>query len=51
VKELQSPETRAWLTQTGAEPVGNTPEQFGARIRSEIAKWTKIVQETGTKPE
>ena len=51
MKELQTPETRAWLAKTGSEPVGNTPEQFGARIRSEVAKWTKIVQETGIKPE
>jgi tripartite-type tricarboxylate transporter receptor subunit TctC len=50
-KDLQTPETRAWLARTGSEPVGNTPEQFGARIKSEVAKWRKIVQETGIKPE
>jgi len=51
VKELQTAETRSWLTQNGAEPVGNTPEQYAARIKTEYAKWTRIVQETGTKPE
>jgi len=51
VNGLQTPEARAYLTQSGAEPVGNTPEQFGARIRAEIAKWTKIVNATGAKPQ
>jgi tripartite-type tricarboxylate transporter receptor subunit TctC len=51
IKELQTAETRSWLTKNGAEPVGNTPEQFGARIKAEFAKWTRIVQETGAKPE
>ena len=27
------------------------PEQFGARIKAEFAKWTKIVRDTGAKPE
>ena len=49
VKDLQTPETRAWLAKSAAEPVGNTPEQFGALVKSQIAKWTKIVQETGLK--
>jgi tripartite-type tricarboxylate transporter receptor subunit TctC len=51
IKELQTPETRSWLTRNGAEPVGNTPEQFGERIKAEFAKWTRIVKETGAKPE
>ena len=51
VKELQAPETRKWLAQSGAEPVGNTPEQFAARIRTEAAKWVRVVQETGTRAE
>jgi tripartite-type tricarboxylate transporter receptor subunit TctC len=50
-RELKTPDTRAWLAKTGSEPVGNTPEQFGARIRAELAKWTKIVKESGIKPE
>jgi tripartite-type tricarboxylate transporter receptor subunit TctC len=50
-KELQTPETRTWLAKTGSEPVGNTPEQFGARIKAEVAKWTRVVQESGIKPE
>jgi len=33
----------------GAEPVGNTPEQFANFIKSEIAKWTRVVKESGAK--
>jgi tripartite-type tricarboxylate transporter receptor subunit TctC len=51
VKDLQTPETRSWLSQKGAEAVGSTPEQFSGRIKAEVAKWTRIVQETGTKPQ
>jgi tripartite-type tricarboxylate transporter receptor subunit TctC len=29
----------------GSTPVGSTPDQFGAHIRSEIAKWRKLVKD------
>lgn len=32
-----------------AEIVGGTPEQFGEFIRSEVAKWAKVVKEAGIK--
>ena len=28
----------------GLDPVGGTPEQFGAYIKSEIAKWAKVIK-------
>ena len=31
----------------GAEPVGNTPEQLGEFIQSEIAKWGKVIRAAG----
>lgn len=43
VKALNAPEVKTRLTAEGAEPVGNTPAQFQAYIRSEIAKYAKIV--------
>ena len=49
--ELQTSAARTWLAERGAVAVGSTPEQFGARIKSEIAKWGKIIQESGTSPE
>ena len=37
------------LAREGIERAGTTPEQFGAFIRSEIAKWTTVVRETGVR--
>lgn len=41
---LKQPEVRDRLSKEGADPVGNTPEEFGAYIRSEIAKWGKVIR-------
>ena len=35
----------------GAEPMTNTPEQFAAYIKSEIAKWAKVVKAAGIRVE
>lgn len=45
VKILQMPDVKERLSGLGADPVGNTPEEFGAFIQSEIKKWTKVVKE------
>lgn len=44
---LKSPATSERLTQEGADPVGNTPQEFGAFIRAEIEKWRKVIQAAG----
>lgn len=44
---LQQPATRERLLAEGAEPVGNTPDQFRAFIDAEIAKWGKIIRAAG----
>ena len=44
-------EIRDKLTGLGAEPVGSTPEQFGEHIKSQMAKWGKVVQDAGVKAE
>jgi tripartite-type tricarboxylate transporter receptor subunit TctC len=46
---LHTPDTKAIFMNEGAEPVGNKPEEFGAIIRSEIAKWGKVIQAAGIK--
>jgi tripartite-type tricarboxylate transporter receptor subunit TctC len=51
VNALQSPEVRQQLTALGLEPVGNTPAQFGATIKSEIAQWGEVVKRAGIKAE
>ena len=35
----------------GAEPVGSKPEEFAATIKSEIAKWAKVIRDAGIKPQ
>ena len=47
VKALNTSEVRARLSGEGAEPVGNSPAEFQAYIRSEIDKYAKIVGALG----
>jgi tripartite-type tricarboxylate transporter receptor subunit TctC len=44
VRILKSPSVLERLEQDGAVPVPTTPEEFAAFIKSEIAKWAKVVQ-------
>ena len=46
---LQLPEAKERLAAIDFEPVGNTPEEFGALIRKEVARWAKVVKESGAK--
>jgi tripartite-type tricarboxylate transporter receptor subunit TctC len=48
---LKRTDFRGKLGEIGLEPVGNTPEQFDAIIRSEIDKWAPIVKASGAKPD
>ncbi|HEY6720356.1 MAG TPA: tripartite tricarboxylate transporter substrate binding protein [Burkholderiales bacterium] len=48
---LAVPETRERLADQGFEPIGNSPEEFGAYIKSEIAKWSKVIGDAGIRPE
>ena len=45
------PEIRAKLGEQGLDIATNTPEQFAAYIKSETAKWAKLIREVGVKPE
>jgi tripartite-type tricarboxylate transporter receptor subunit TctC len=42
---LKSPDVVKRFSADGSTPTGSTPEQFSAHIRSEIAKWRKLVKE------
>jgi tripartite-type tricarboxylate transporter receptor subunit TctC len=45
VEVIHSPEFEKILTGEGATAVGDTPEQFGAAIRADVAKWAKIIKD------
>ena len=47
VAALQDPVIRRELLDSGAVPVGNTPQQHAAYIRAEIEKWIKVVDYAG----
>jgi len=40
-----------FLTTIGGDPVGDTPEAFAATIKNDMARWAKIVKESGIKLE
>ncbi len=48
---LHLPEVVERLSGQGAEALGSTPEEFAAYIKSESAKWAKVVRESGAKAE
>lgn len=48
---IAMPDVRERLLALGAEPAASTPEEFGAYIRSEIAKWSKVIRQSGAKVE
>jgi tripartite-type tricarboxylate transporter receptor subunit TctC len=48
---LRSPEVKKIFERDAADVVGGTPEQFGAVLKAEIAKWTKVAKAAGIKAE
>jgi tripartite-type tricarboxylate transporter receptor subunit TctC len=50
-KSMAIPEVRERIIALGAEPVGNTPDEFGAFIKREFGVWAKIIKEVGIKVE
>jgi tripartite-type tricarboxylate transporter receptor subunit TctC len=51
VAAMQLPETRERMTALALEPWPSTPEEFGAFIRSETAKWARVIKESGARAE
>ena len=49
VSILSLPELRKKLDELGLEPIGNTPAEFAAAIKSEISQWAKVIKEAGIK--
>jgi tripartite-type tricarboxylate transporter receptor subunit TctC len=50
-RATQSPDVRERLEAQALDPVGGTPQEFAEYVKAEVAKWGRIVQETGSKPD
>jgi tripartite-type tricarboxylate transporter receptor subunit TctC len=50
-KLLREPDTTRRLEELGIEPVGNSPEEFGAFIKSEIERWKRVAKAANVKME
>jgi tripartite-type tricarboxylate transporter receptor subunit TctC len=48
---IATPEVRRRIESEGAVPVGNTPEEFGRFVQTEIIRWGRVVKFSGAKPE
>ena len=51
VRALNTPDLRERMQGMGADPVGNTPEQYTAFVQNEIVKWGKVIKAAGIKGE
>jgi len=51
IKALQQPDVRKRLEGIGTEPVGSTPEQLAAQVRTEITRWSSLIKSAGIKVE
>lgn len=51
VRVLGQPDAKAKLFDTGGEAGRDTPEEFAARLKADIVRWTKVIREAGIKAE
>jgi len=50
-KAASSADLRKRLLEQGADPVGNTPEEFDRQLREEVARWAEVVKVSGARAE
>jgi tripartite-type tricarboxylate transporter receptor subunit TctC len=48
-KAARSPDTRQRLLDLGAEPVGNSPEEFAKIMKEEVVRWAEVVRASGAR--
>ncbi len=51
IKGTKSADMQGVLIKQGADPVGSTPREFSAFIRSETTKYARVIRDAGIKPE
>jgi len=49
LKVIAAPDVKERMFGLGMEVAGGTPEEFGALVRSDIAKWAKVIRDAGIK--
>jgi len=50
-KVVAQPEVKERFAALGFEPVVNSPDEFAAQVKADIAKWGKVIHDAGIKPE
>jgi len=49
MRAARSPDTRQRLIEQGADPVGNSPEEFARLLKEEVARWAEVVRLSGAR--
>lgn len=44
LQALHNPDVAHAISRQGADPLGSTPDDFESHLKSEIAKWTKVIR-------
>jgi tripartite-type tricarboxylate transporter receptor subunit TctC len=50
-KALAHPDVNKGLSSQGADPVGNSPDEYSQYNRAEIARWSKVARQAGVQAE
>jgi len=48
---LKLPDIQERMVTLGLDPAGGTPEAFGRFVREDIARWAKVIKESGVRVE
>jgi len=51
VQIVTAPAMKARLVELGYAPVGNSPNEYAAQIKTEIEQWSKVIRSAGIKPQ
>ena len=51
VRSLRLADVAEKIAADGSEPLGTSPEEFGAHIKAEVEKWRDLIQKTGIRTE
>jgi tripartite-type tricarboxylate transporter receptor subunit TctC len=47
IEAMREPELRGRMASVGFEPIGSTPSEFGEFLRNDVARWAKVLKESG----